>query len=142
VTADQQRAAALVALLPASVREHAAWIVGAEPLVRGDPVAAAADIRRTIAALRLRNARLERGTLLGHLADAPDDALARARLAEVNAGVARIERGGWCRPMTDAWLERERNPPPRRPRGAGVPAGGASRRGAPAPRALARGGAR
>ncbi len=124
MTGPDGRGRALVALLPAHVREHAAWIVGAEAPVRADPVAAAAEIRRTIAALRLRNARLDRAALLAHLAQAPGDEEARRRLAEANARVAAIERGAVCRPMTAAWLERERNPPPRRPRGAGVPRGG------------------
>src|SRR5262245_6968175 len=107
--------APLIRALPAHLQEHAAWIC-AGPDEPGTAVDHAAAIRATIGALRRRNARLELLDLEHALQDDPTNPRLRDRVALIQAHLRDVDRGYGGAPMDRAWLERERNPPPRRPR--------------------------
>ena len=112
----EQRARALVASLPASVREHATWILDAAPVVYLTREQAEAELVRTIAKLRRRNPRLELLDLERAQAGDPRDPVVRDRIARITAYLRARDREDGPDPMDRAWLERERNPPARRPR--------------------------
>jgi len=105
----------MIRQLPAHLQEHAAWICDG-PDDPGTAVDHAATIRRTIALLRRRNPRLELLDLEDALAGDPTDRALRDRVARIQAHLRDVDRGHGSAPMDRAWLERERNPPPRRPR--------------------------
>jgi len=105
----------MIRALPAHLQEHAAWI-SSGPDEPGTAVEHAAAIRRAIALLRRRNPRLELLDVEQALAGDPTDPRLRGRAAVIQAHLRDLDRGHGSAPMDRAWIERERNPPPRRPR--------------------------